>query len=101
MNELVRALNSFRTTSDDVIYFYRQVAYFESYAAELMKIDIDRFREETSMYCSFASEIENVKDETELNELLRTAIDKIGIKIPWEGDFDGFMCNKNAVLVFE
>lgn len=100
MNKLVSALNSFRTASDDVNYFYRQVAYFESYAADLVKIDIARFREETSMYCSFASEIENAKNETELNELLRTAIDKIGIKIPWEGDFDGFMCNKNAVLVF-
>ena len=101
MNKLVRALNNFRTASDDVNYFYRQVAYFESYAAELMKIDVDRFREETSMYCSFASEIENIKDEMELNELLRKAIDKIGIKIPWEGNFDGFMCNKKAVLVFE
>lgn len=101
MNKLIRALNSFRTTSDDVNYFYQQVAFFESYAAELMKIDIDRFREETSMYCSFASEIEKIKDETELNELLRKAIDKMGIKIPWEGDFDSFMSNKNTALVFK
>lgn len=101
MNKLVSALNSFRTASDDVNYFYRQAAYFESYAAEIMKIDIEKFREETAMYCSLADEIENVKSETELNSLLKNVIDKIGVKIPWEGEFDSFMRDRNVVLVFE
>lgn len=101
MNKLVHVLNNLHTVSTEVNYFYQQAAYFEKYAAELMKIDIKKFSEETAMYYSLALKIENAKSETELNIMLKSALDAIGVKIPWEGDFDSFMSNKNAVLVFE
>jgi len=101
MNKLVRMFNTLHTVSTEVNYFYQQAVNFEKYAAELMKIDIEKFREEVSMYYSLVLDIENAKSETELNIMLKNALNTIGVKIPWEGDFDSFMSNKNAVLVFE
>lgn len=101
MNKLVHVLNNLHTVSTEVNYFYQQAAYFEKYAAELMKIDFKKFSEETAIYYSLALKIENAKSETELNTMLKNALNAIGVKIPWEGDFDSFMNNKNAVLVFE
>lgn len=101
MNKLVNKLNDLHTFSSEVNYFYRQAEYFERYAAELMSIDIKKFKEETELYYSFALEIENTTSEAELNIKLKNILNKIGVKIPWEGDFDSFMSNKSAVLVFE
>lgn len=101
MNKLVSKLNNLHTISTEVNYFYRQAEYFERYAAELMSIDIKKFKEETELYYSFALEIENATSEAELNIKLKNISNKIGVKTPWEGDFDSFMSNKNAVLVFE
>ncbi|MDU6248804.1 MAG: hypothetical protein E6612_07785, partial [Paeniclostridium sordellii] len=101
MNELVSKLNNLHTFNTEVNYFYQQAEYFEKYAAELMSIDIEKFREETELYYSFACKIENAKSEMELNTMLKNILNTIGVKIPWEGDFDSFMSNKNAVLVFE
>jgi hypothetical protein len=83
-----------------VDYYRQQADYFESYAAQLMKIDLEKFREETALFDSFACEIENVEDERVLNSRLKTIISKIGIQLPWGEDFDGFMSDKNAVMVF-
>lgn len=101
MNKLVEKLNNLHTISTEVNYFYRQAIYFEKYAAELMNIDIEKLRKETELYYSFALEIEDIKSDIDLNVKLKNITNKIGIKIPWEGDFDSFMNNKNAVLVFE
>ncbi|MCH1966215.1 hypothetical protein [Paraclostridium sordellii] len=101
MNKLVSKLNNLNIFNTEVNYFYQQAEYFEKYAAELMSIDIEKFREETELYYSFACKIENAKSEMELNTMLKNILNTIGVKIPWEGDFDSFMSNKNAVLVFE
>lgn len=101
MNKLVNKLNNLHPFSSEVNYFYRQAEYFERYAAELMSIDIKKFKEETELYYSFALEIENATSEEELNVKLKNILNKIGVKIPWEGDFDSFMRNKSSVLVFE
>lgn len=101
MNKLVEKLNNLHTISTEVNYFYRQAIYFEKYAAELMNIDIEKLRKETELYYSFALEIEDIKSDIDLNVKLKNITNKIGVKIPWEGDFDSFMNNKNAVLVFE
>lgn len=101
INKLVRKLDGLKTLSTEVDYFYKQAEYFENYAAELMNIDIRKFREETAIYNSFACEIESAKSELELNAMLKTIMNTINIKIPWEGNFDSFMSDKNSKLVFE
>jgi len=65
-----------------------------------MKIDLEKFQRETEGYCSLASELENAKDETDLNALLQKACERIGITLPWQGDFNEFMGNRNNRLVF-
>ncbi|NOW85870.1 hypothetical protein B0H39_003751 [Clostridium beijerinckii] len=101
INKLVNVLNNLHPMSTEVNYFYQQAEYFEKYAAEIMKIDIEKFHEETETYYSAALRIEEATSETELNSILKEILNKIGAQIPWKGDFDSFMNNKNAVLVFE
>ena len=101
MNKLVCTLNKIQTIDTEVDYFCRQAEYFEKYAAELMSIDLDKFKEEILMYSNIVSELTESKNEEELNTLLKQALNLIGVQIPWEGDFDNFMNNKNLVMVFE
>ncbi len=101
INKLVRALNNIHTIDKEVNYFCEQAEYFESYAAELMNIDLNQFKAETLMYSNIVSDLIESKNDEELNILLKKALNLIGVQIPWEGDFDNFMNNKNQILVFE
>lgn len=101
MNRLVSVLNNVPSMSSEVEYFKRQAIFFEHYAAEIMQIDIKTFKEEADMYLSLASELETVEDENNLNILLKKATKLLGIEIPWGDDFNSFMNDKDAVLVFE
>jgi hypothetical protein len=103
-SELVKKLVRFADSlsmEGDVRYFREQALYFEEYAAKIMKIDIDKFREEVSIYDNLVFELTNITSTLELNDLLLKTHEKIGIKIPWEDDFDSFMLDKNSVLIFE
>jgi hypothetical protein len=101
VNKFIKALNKFQTISDEVNYFYRQALYFDTYAADLMKIDLEKFRKETEIYNNFSLEIENAKSDMEINMLLKKNLVLIGLKLPWEGDFNSFMGNKKSFMVFE
>lgn len=101
INKLVSFLNNLPPFSQEVDYFKRQAIYFEFYAAELMKIDIDKFKKEVDIYSEFCKKLEVVNDEYELNIMLKDILNNIGCKLPWKGDFNSFMSNKSAVLVFE
>ncbi|WP_037284985.1 hypothetical protein [Saccharibacillus sacchari] len=101
VKQLIAKLNKLHTTSDEVNYFIQQAAYFDQYAAELMKIDLATFREETEVYDAFAIQIETVQDENELNVLLKNITNQLGIKLPWTGEFNHFMSDRDSVLVFE
>lgn len=101
VQKLVEMLNKIPTMSDDIRYFKAQAAKFEAYAAELMKIDLAQFKKEISVYADLANQLETARDEDELNRFLKDAIERMEIKLPWQGDFDSFMGNKNNALVFE
>ncbi|MGL4607375.1 MAG: hypothetical protein ACRCU3_07925 [Eubacteriaceae bacterium] len=101
INKLVAWLNSSNTIEKSIDYFKRQAAYFEAYAAELMSIDLEKFKEETNMYSNLALSIENAGNANDLNIILRKAIEIIGVKIPWEGNFNDFMSDKSKTLVFD
>lgn len=100
VNKLVNALNSISSITFDLNYYHKQAAELERYAAELMNIDIDTFRKETESYEALANAIESETDEQKLNALLKQMTEELGIKIPWEGDFDDFMMSKDSQLVF-
>lgn len=101
VNKLVNVLNYLPSVSQDVNYFYIQAEYFEQYAAELMMIDLAKFKKETESFKCFAEELDNIKDENELNRKIISLHNMMGINIPWENDFDNFMNDQDSVLVFE
>ncbi len=104
INKIVNMLNKIPTLEDNVRYFQEQALLFERYAAELMKIDLEKFKQETSAYNRIASQInENTSDE-ELNFILRRSLKQLGIKMSWEkshDSFDSFMSDKKSKMVFD
>lgn len=103
INKLVKFLDNLPNIEKDVRYFKSQAEYFEKYAAQLMKIDIEKFRRETYAYTSLAHTLEKAHTEQELNIALQNAIKEIGIIVPWAkySSFNNFMEDKNAVMRFE
>lgn len=98
INFIIDKLNAFSSSTD----YYKKIAdAMESIAAKLADLDIDKFREDTQKYSFTAYEISRCEDSDELNRILLTAYEELNIKIPWEGDFDSFMGNRNNKLVFE
>lgn len=82
----------------ELAYIKQQAEYFNNYAAKLMEIDVDRFKEETEAYCNITDGLLNCHSDRELNILLRQITEKIGIK-PYDGDFDEIMSDNGKPLV--
>lgn len=99
---LVNFLNRIDKGIDkELAYIKQQAKFFENYAAELMNIDIETFQTEVSVYSDFTDELLKCNDAESLNRILKSMTDKLEIKLPWTGDFDEFMSNRNNTLVFE
>ena len=101
VRQLIEKFNQVPTMSTNTHYFREQAKLFEAYAAELQKIDSQRFSEETAVYQSIANEIDHVGTEQELNVLLKDIFKKHHIPLPWQGDFSAFMMDKRQHLVYE
>lgn len=98
INTLIDAMNSIPSEVGN----YKEIAdAMEALAARIANLDINRFKEECARYDTFAVKIGQCDDEEELNCLLLDTYQALGIKIPWTGDFDSFMGNRNNRLVFE
>ena len=100
MNRLVSVLNNVHTISTEVNYFKQQAALFEQYAAELEGLDSKKFQKETQIFIDVVNNLDAAKDEKQLNELLKEYIILTGGSLPWKGDFDSFMKQKEIPLVF-
>lgn len=103
MNALVKCLNNIHTMETELNYYREYAAYFERYAAELMQIDIERFEQETGAFNEIANKLDKIQTPAELNLTLRQAFAARKLPLPWEGfeDFDAFMCDEHAHLVFQ
>ena len=71
------------------------------YLHELEQIDIEAFKKETEMYNRSIENFNSIDTNEELNDTLLEIFDKLGFDIPWQGDFDKHMSNRNGVLVFK
>lgn len=71
------------------------------YMQQLEKIDISAFRAETEIYNQLISDFEKAETPQQLNQMLLSAYERLGLTKPWEGDFKQHMRNKNTRLVFE
>ena len=81
---------------------YKRInASLQSYLSQLQAIDIVQFQKETEQYNLLLEHMDQIEDEGQLNIVLRYVMVSAGINLPWEGEFDTFMGNKEAHLVFE
>lgn len=97
MNDIFDLLNKIPSEANN----YKEIAdELEIIAAKLSKIDIEQFKKEAFLYCSIALNMEKAETDEELNSILLKAYKEFNINIPWEGDFDSFMGNRNNRLVF-
>lgn len=98
MNQVINGLNKIPSEANN----YKQIAdALERIAAKLANLDIAKFKKYTEKYQDIALRLDRAKSETEVNRILLCAYETLGIKIPWEGDFDTFMGNRSNKLVFE
>lgn len=104
VNKLISWLNNLPTMDNVVNYYKNQVKYFEEYAAQLLQIDIEQFKKEVSLYHMLVNQISHITSERQLNKVLYSYAEKLGILFSWQKthkNFDEFMGDKNAVMVFE
>lgn len=98
MNALIDKLNAIPSEVNN----YKEVAdALERLAAKLENLDIAKFRADTERYQNISDKIAKSESEEEINDLLLSAYKVFDIRIPWTGDFDSFMGNRNNKLVFE
>lgn len=98
MKKIVDMLN---TIPNEVNNYAEIAAYMEQLAAKYAKIDIESFRRETGKYKETAIQISTAASEEELSFVLEKAYVLFGIELPWKGDFDEFMSDRDNKLVFE
>ena len=76
----------------------------ESYLIELRMIDLEAFRREKTISQKTASLLSKARNEDDLNIYLLQVTEMMGIDVCWKGtheNFDSFMNDKNAVMVFK
>ncbi len=71
------------------------------YLRALEQIDMERFKEESEECQRFAVALQEANSEEDIREQLFDIYERLNISLPWEGDFDEFMADKNARLHFE
>lgn len=99
-NKLVAVLNTIPSISSEVNYYTRQAELFEEYAAKLMDIDLQKFKREVQLYSRITQNLTPDLSEDMLHRELKSILSAIGVGLPWQGDFNEFMLNKNNRLVF-
>lgn len=102
-NQLVQKLNNIHTLETELNYYRRQAEYFEQYAAQLMQIDLEQFKQETGAFKEIAVKLNDVLTQDEVNAILIQAFTSRHLPLPWEGfeNFDSFMQDTNTHLVFQ
>lgn len=103
INALVEFMNKCENENRFINDLKQVEAEVNSYAAKLMKIDIDKFSLEAVEWQKVSLRLEADDDEQKLNEDLKAFMRENGISLPWEethDSFDSFMNDKIAVLKF-
>lgn len=67
---------------------------------KLRKMDVQTYYNECSTYETFTKQLSRSNSEMELNSLLINMYQQMNIRLPWAGDFDTFMSNRNNRLDF-
>lgn len=90
-NDLQRQLDAYQRINE----------LLTQYLEQLKQIDLMLYKEEVEKFERAVKIFTQVNSEEELNKLLLEKFEELGIKKPWNGDFDTHMSNKQGKLVFE
>lgn len=101
INLLIEGLDEFAFLNDIARHYEDQAEYFEKYASELMKIDIEKLIKETEEYSDLVRKISVSNDLNYMNLELKDFFVQKQINLPWEDEFDSFMNDKDSNLVFK
>ena len=99
VKKVVAALNTFKTSltaySDRI---QDEIAYLESYAAKLMDINLDKFKEETTCINNLVNQLDNSMNDDSLIQSIKCIFKKMGWKPIYDNydSFDDYMNDKNA-----
>lgn len=97
IKKLIIQMNQFAT----VDYEIKEISdAFIQISTEIADLDINDFQENAKKLDGFSKKIINASDN-ELHDILVETYIAFDISLPWEGDFNSFMGNKNNCLVFE
>ena len=101
MVKLFEMLNKIPSVENLVASLKKQAQLLEKYLAELMEIDWEYLKQKISTLGKITDEIENARDDFELNKVLKNACKEMGVVLPWgeHENFDAFMNDKNARFV--
>lgn len=70
------------------------------YLDKLKEIDIEAYKKEVERFKKWDKQLNEIKDDIELNRFLLETYDKFNLELPWKGDFGTFMSDKSNHLVF-
>jgi hypothetical protein len=83
---------------------YKQITVaLYTYLEKLQRIDFELFKQETEKYNQTVYMIAEASSPKQLNRILLTSFEELGIPLPWENhdSFQEFMEDKSAHLVFK
>lgn len=101
LNRAIERLNKVPTLELSIMEFKKQAMLLKQYAAELMQIDLKVFKEEVETFSALTESLSTAEDAAVINGVLMDAYKRLKITLPWQGDFNVFMQNRNNKLVFE
>lgn len=98
---IIKFLNNLPTMDKVIDYYKAQADRLVEYSAKLQSIDVESFIKESAIFHEIALHIDfNMQNAEAMNSYLVSMYKKYNISLPWQGDFDNFMSNRNNKLVF-
>lgn len=81
--------------------YIRLNAELTSYLSKLKQYDIAQYEKELASYEQMLRQFETTGTVEEMDAALYHEYSRLGLEIPWEGDFDSFMKDQNSQLIIE
>ena len=82
-------------------YYREQAEYWEIYASKLTQIDLEVLKNNIKKIYKITGALSADMDALQIHAILSREYSELEISIPWKGDLNEFMKDKNNCLVFE
>ena len=100
INTIINKINNL-TLGNVADYYNMQAEYWDKYAAELLNYDLKKLKDEINDIYTFANKLNDTTNVETINTYLEDYCHSTNISKPWIGNFNDFMKDKKAHLIFE